>query len=178
MLLFIARGQKSGAGQEAARWFLSVGAASGTVAETICVYVKDVSDQIYGAPERATCRRTGLSPCSTGSISSCNRLSPARAKATRFFVFADTVAARDCSGASQHHGWLGIRFQAERATATAGYRHPGVNLIYAACYFRSNREAFLPHLKEAIICVYLWSPVARTEAVAFSRQRGRDTFVR
>ncbi len=113
MLLFIARGQKSGAGQEAARWFLSVGAASGTVAETICVYVKDVSDQIYGAPERATCRRTGLSPCSTGSISSCNRLSPARAKATRFFVFADTVAARDCSGASQHHGWLGIRFQAE-----------------------------------------------------------------
>src|SRR5882757_6427231 len=33
-----------GAGQEVARWFLLVGAASGTVAKTISAYDKEVSD--------------------------------------------------------------------------------------------------------------------------------------
>src|SRR6201987_6314232 len=41
-----------GAGQEVARWFLSVGAASGTVAKTISAYDKTVSDDIYGAGTR------------------------------------------------------------------------------------------------------------------------------
>src|SRR6476469_4862984 len=41
-----------GAGQEVARWFLIVGAASGTVAKTISAYDKEVSDQIYGAGTR------------------------------------------------------------------------------------------------------------------------------
>src|SRR5436189_5647079 len=41
-----------GAGQEVARWFLSVGAASGTVAKTISAYDKKVSDEIYGAGTR------------------------------------------------------------------------------------------------------------------------------
>src|SRR5437764_5815544 len=41
-----------GAGQEVARWFLSVGAASGTVAKTISVYDKKVCDEIYGAGTR------------------------------------------------------------------------------------------------------------------------------
>jgi len=36
-----------GAGQEVARWFLRVGAASGTVAKTISAYDKEVSDQLY-----------------------------------------------------------------------------------------------------------------------------------
>src|SRR2546426_2832140 len=38
-----------GAGQEVARWFLTVGAASGTVAQTISAYDKAVSDDTYGA---------------------------------------------------------------------------------------------------------------------------------
>ena len=41
-----------GAGQEVARWFLSVGAASGTVASAISAYDKTVSDDIYGAGTR------------------------------------------------------------------------------------------------------------------------------
>src|ERR1700756_2753758 len=41
-----------GAGQEVARWFLSVGASSGTVAKTISAYDKIVSDEIYGAGTR------------------------------------------------------------------------------------------------------------------------------
>src|SRR5246127_2374566 len=41
-----------GAGQEVARWFLSVGAASGTVAQAISAYDKTVSDDIYGTGTR------------------------------------------------------------------------------------------------------------------------------
>src|SRR6476659_9180355 len=45
-----------GAGQEVARWFLTVGAASGTVAKTISAYDKKVSDEIYGAGTRYVSR--------------------------------------------------------------------------------------------------------------------------
>src|SRR3954470_153086 len=45
-----------GAGQEVARWFLRVGAASGTVAKTISAYDKTVSDDIYGAGTRYVSR--------------------------------------------------------------------------------------------------------------------------
>src|SRR5215471_106238 len=41
-----------GAGQEVARWFLSVGGASGTVAKAMSAYDKIVSDEIYGAGTR------------------------------------------------------------------------------------------------------------------------------
>src|SRR6204780_5655000 len=45
-----------GAGQEVARWFLSVGAASGTVAQAISAYDKTVSDDTYGAGTRYVSR--------------------------------------------------------------------------------------------------------------------------
>ena len=41
-----------GAGQEVARWFLVVGGASGTVAQSISAYDKEVSDSLYGAGSR------------------------------------------------------------------------------------------------------------------------------
>jgi len=41
-----------GAGQEVARWFLVVGAASGTVAKSISAYDKEVSDDLYGSGSR------------------------------------------------------------------------------------------------------------------------------
>ena len=41
-----------GAGQEVARWFLTVGGASGTVAKTISAYDKEVSDDLYGPGTR------------------------------------------------------------------------------------------------------------------------------
>jgi hypothetical protein len=40
------------AGQEVARWFLVVGAASGTVAKTISAYDKEVIDDLYGSGSR------------------------------------------------------------------------------------------------------------------------------
>ncbi len=45
-----------GAGQEVARWFLSVGAASGTVAEAVSTYDKIVSDDRYSAGTRYVSR--------------------------------------------------------------------------------------------------------------------------
>src|ERR1700743_1046438 len=45
-----------GAGQEGARWFLSAGAASGTVAHAISAYDKTVSDDTYGAGTRDVSR--------------------------------------------------------------------------------------------------------------------------
>ena len=41
-----------GAGQEVARWFLRVGGAAGTVAQTISAYDKTFSDETYGAGTR------------------------------------------------------------------------------------------------------------------------------
>ena len=45
-----------GAGQEVADWFLRVGAASGTVAQTICAYDKAFSDERYGRGTRYVSR--------------------------------------------------------------------------------------------------------------------------
>src|ERR1051326_5599635 len=45
-----------GAGQEGARWFLRVGAASGTVAKAISAYDKEVGDDLYGACTRHVSR--------------------------------------------------------------------------------------------------------------------------
>src|SRR5829696_6989554 len=45
-----------GGGQEVARWFLTVGAASGSVAQTISAYDKAFSDKTYGAGTRYVSR--------------------------------------------------------------------------------------------------------------------------
>src|SRR5678810_1457755 len=45
-----------GGGQEVARWFLTVGAASGSVAQTISAYDKAFSDDTYGAGTRYVSR--------------------------------------------------------------------------------------------------------------------------
>ena len=85
-----------GAGQEVARWFLRVGAASGTVAKTISAYDKTVSDDIYGAGTRYVSKERILAMIDHEYKLLLDRLTPTRGKDTCFFVFADTVAARNC----------------------------------------------------------------------------------
>src|SRR5262249_23528582 len=102
-----------GAGQEVARWFLRVGAASGTVAKTICAYDKVVSDDIYGAGTRYVSKERLLAMLDREYSLLLERLGPTRSGDTRFFVFADTIAARNYQGTNEQHGWLGIRFQPE-----------------------------------------------------------------
>src|SRR4029453_2136862 len=81
-----------GAGQEVARWFLSVGAASGTVAKTISAYDKKVSDEIYGAGTRYVSKERLLAMLDREYRLLLDRLSTTRGEEKRFFAFADTIA--------------------------------------------------------------------------------------
>src|SRR5437899_263167 len=102
-----------GAGQEVARWFFRVGGASGTIAKTISAYDMTVSDAIYGHAERYVSRQRLETMLDHEFGLLVERLEGKRGDTTRFFVFADTVAARSFSRHDEAHGWLGIRFQAQ-----------------------------------------------------------------
>ncbi len=154
-----------GAGQEVARWFLRVGAASGTVAQTISAYDKTFSDVTYGSGTRYVSRERLLAMLDYEYGLLDKRLGSTRGAQTRFFVFADTIAARNFKGDNEQHGWLGIRFQEQPGRKTSdilihvNLMDPsaqlqqeaigllGVNLIYAACYqLASSWNGFLAGL--------------------------------
>jgi len=157
-----------GAGQEVARWFLSVGAASGTVAQATSAYDKTVSDDIYGAGTRYVSKERLAAMLDHEYQVLVNRLDHERSATTRFFVFADTVATRNYQGTNEQHGWLGLRFQAESKSqpsqillhihlkdSTAQLQQQavgtlGVNLIYAAYHQRPSPEEFLTSLLEEL----------------------------
>ncbi|HEU5179431.1 MAG TPA: hypothetical protein VFW45_01460 [Candidatus Polarisedimenticolia bacterium] len=100
-----------GAGQEVARWFLQAGGASGTVAKTISAYDMAFSDAIYGKSGRYVSRDRLLAMLDHEYTLLLDRLKASRGAETRFFVFADTVSARNFSGTNECHGWMGLRFQ-------------------------------------------------------------------
>ncbi len=102
-----------GAGQEVARWFLTVGGASGTVAQTISAYDKTFSDATYGAGTRYVSKERLLAMLDREYRLLIERLSPDRGAGTRFFVFADTASARNFQGDNEQHAWAGVRFQHE-----------------------------------------------------------------
>ncbi|HKM89163.1 MAG TPA: hypothetical protein VJX29_01005 [Candidatus Acidoferrales bacterium] len=155
-----------GAGQEVARWFLSAGAASGTVAQAISAYDKTVSDDTYGAGTRYVSKERLLAMLDHEYQLLVDRLGKDRGAQTRFFVFADTIATRNYQGTNEQHGWVGIRFQGEPdgqpnhvllhitlGDPTAALQQQaigalGVNLIYAAYHQRSSPETFLTGLYE------------------------------
>jgi hypothetical protein len=153
-----------GAGQEVARWFLSAGAASGTVAQAISAYDKTLSDDIYGAGTRYVSRERLLAMLDHEYQLLLTRLGKERGAHTRFFAFADTVATRNYQGTNEQHGWLGVRFQADPddppnqillhinlGDPTAQLQQQaigtlGVNLIYAAFHQRASPKDFLAGL--------------------------------
>jgi hypothetical protein len=153
-----------GAGQEVARWFLSAGAASGTVAQAISAYDKTVSDDLYGAGTRYVSRERLLAMLDREYQLLLARLGKERGAQTRFFVFADTVATRNYQGTNEQHGWIGFRFQDEPGAepnqillhinledSTAQLQQQaigtlGVNLIYACHHQRSSPAVFLAGL--------------------------------
>lgn len=100
-----------GAGQEVARWFLRVGAASGTVAKTVSAYDKGVSDDLYGIGTRYVSRQRLASMLEREWKMLLQQLEAQRSHDTRFFAFADTIAARNFAGTNDCHGWMGVRFQ-------------------------------------------------------------------
>lgn len=105
-----------GAGQEVARWFFRVGGAAGTVAKTISAYDMAVSDDIYGRCPRYVSEQRLQSMLQHEYDLLVQRLQERRGATTRFFAFADTVAARGFHRQEDCHGWMGLRFQIQPQT--------------------------------------------------------------
>ncbi len=157
-----------GAGQEVARWFLRAGAASGTVARTISAYDKVVSDKTYGAGTRYVSKERLLAMLDFEYELLTQDLGALRGANTKFFVFADTVSARNFQGTNEQHGWIGIRFQAEPGGESndvllhvnlmdhtnqqqqEAVGKLGVNLVYAAFHERDSSQEFLQSLYEEL----------------------------
>ena len=153
-----------GAGQEVARWFLQVGGAAGTVAQTICAYDMAVSDAIYGKAGRYVSRDRLVEMLDHEYDALLSRLGSARGSKTRFFVFADTVSARNYAGTNECHGWLGLRFQTKPGAQPSNVivhvnlrdatnlqqqealGIAGVNLVYAAFFALGKRGQTLDAL--------------------------------
>jgi hypothetical protein len=153
-----------GAGQEVARWFLQVGAASGTVAKTISAYDKEVSDDLYGAGTRYVSQPRVRSMLEHEWSHLLSQLNASRGATTRFFCFVDTVSTRNFAGDNECHGWIGLRFQMQpqgppsdvilhvnlrdrsNLAQQAAVGILGVNLIYAAFHYLSSSDEFLAQI--------------------------------
>jgi hypothetical protein len=173
-----------GAGQEVARWFLRVGAASGTVAKSISAYDKEVSDHLYGVGTRYVSKLRLLAMLNSEWEELLEQLQPSRGADTKFFSFVDTISARNYAGTNDCHGWVGLRFRAQPNAApndvilhvnlrdSRNVRQQeavgilGVNLINAAYHAAGSVEEFLASVFEdlrlermEIDCVELDGPV-------------------
>jgi len=157
-----------GAGQEVARWFLVVGGASGTVAKAISAYDKEVSDNLYGSGSRYVSKQRLEAMLDKEWAELETQLGKTRGAETRFFCFADTVAARNYAGTNDAHGWMGLRFQLQPGGAPhdvllhINLRDPanvlqeaigilGVNLIFAAFCQLHTKESFLEGLAQDVV---------------------------
>jgi len=157
-----------GAGQEVARWFFAVGGAAGTVAKSISAYDMTVSDAIYGKTQRYVSRERIEQMLDHEYELLRERLDGVRGDRTRFFVFADTAAARSFKGGNECHAWMGLRFQhAVRAQTSDILLHVrmldatnvlqqdavgrlGVNLIHAAFHHWQEPRALIETLLDNI----------------------------
>ena len=157
-----------GAGQEVARWFFRVGGAAGTIAKSMSAYDMAVSDAIYGKSRRYVSqeRLHHMLEHEYGLLH--ERLAVERGDEARFFVFADTVAARSYSRQQDGLGWMGIRFQGAPAQEpndiilhvrlldednlkqqeAAGII--GVNLVHAAMHYTTDPHRILGSLLDNI----------------------------
>lgn len=153
-----------GAGQEVVRWFFRVGAAAGTIAKSMSAYDMAVSDAIYGQCDRYVCRQRLEAMLDHEHALNLSRLRESRGDTTTFFVFADTVSARNFKGTNECHGWMGVRFQAhprdqdsqiilhvrmldtENALQQEALGIVGVNLLYGAFFLNHEPDQLIESL--------------------------------
>lgn len=153
-----------GAGQEVVRWFFRVGGASGTIAKSMSAYDMTVSDAIYGKVGRYVSRDRLEGMLTHEHQLNIERLRESRGDLTSFFVFADTVSARNFQGTNDCHGWMGVRFQShprdddsqiiihvrmldnEAALQQEAIGIVGVNLLYAAFFHFSDHDEIIESL--------------------------------
>jgi hypothetical protein len=157
-----------GAGQEVASWFFRVGAASGTIAKSMSAYDMTFSDSIYGKTGRYVSKERLFSMLDHEYSLLIERLAPTRGQNCGFFVFADTVSARNFAGTNETHGWMGVRFQAtpganpdqivihvhmndkDNVRQQEALGILGVNLLFSAFYRTQDQSSMLAGLVEGI----------------------------
>lgn len=180
-----------GAGQEVARWFFRVGGAAGTIAKTISAYDMTISDAIYGPTERYVSRYRLHMMLDHEFKLLQERLAEKRGSTTRFFVFADTVAARSFQKKDESHGWMAIRFQTEpNAEPSQIIIHVrmldrenvqqqealgimGVNLIHGALYLYDNPQLLLTSLIDNLTNDRVEIDMIKVTGPAFARVDNR-----
>jgi hypothetical protein len=157
-----------GAGQEVARWFFRVGGAAGTIAKSMSAYDMVFSDAIYGPSVRYVSRQRVEQMLDHEYQLMIERLDATRGATTRFFVFANSVSARNYKGTNECHGWIGFRFQtAPRSAPSDILLHlrlldkenwpqqealgiVGVNLIYGALHHHADTDLVLRSLLDSL----------------------------
>jgi len=105
-----------GAGQETVRFFYRAGGASGTLAKAMSAYDKNFSDAIYGKEEdgRYVTEKRLKKMLDHEMALIEERLNDEQYKDKLFFSYANTVTTIDFTKTSKGHGWVGIRFQADK----------------------------------------------------------------
>ena len=159
-----------GAGQEVARHFYRVGAASGTIAKSMSAYDKSFSDSIYGKEEdNRYVTQNRLDKMLTHEMNLLEkRISRKENPNKFFFVYANTVATIDFVKKFKGHGWMGIKFQTdpkddyseiklhlrfhqnEAKLQQESLGIMGVNLIYGAFYKHNEPLKLMKYLYDHI----------------------------
>ncbi len=157
-----------GAGQEVARHFFVAGAAAGTIAKTMSAYDMKFSDAIYGVQEdrRYVSKSRVKAMMEQEFALVLDRVGDVRSRASRYFTYAATVAAKSFNRNNECHAWCGVRIQmypgaepsniivhvrmfddnAEAQQQALGVL--GVNLIYAAYYYFENPKQIIDSLTD------------------------------
>ena len=180
-----------GAGQEVARCFFQAGGASGTVAKTISAYDMTFSDAIYGKAPRYVSRERLFTMLDHEYELLVERLGATRGENTQFFVFADTVAARNYTGTNECHGWMGVRFQIhpgeapndvlihvrmwdkENVLQQQALGIIGVNLIYGAFCLHHDPKALVASLADNLGTDRIEVDMVKFSGPAFARVDNR-----
>jgi hypothetical protein len=145
-----------------------VGGAAGTLAKTISAYDMTFSDAIYGKGERYVSQPRMQNMLDYEFALLYERLNEKRGADTSFFVFADTVSARNYLGTNECHGWLGVKFQLqpgahpsqiiihvnmldkENVQQQEALGIVGVNLTYGAFYLHSDPKKLIASLIDGL----------------------------
>ncbi len=157
-----------GAGQETANWFFRVSASAGTVAKTISAYDMTMSDALYGRSSRYVSQERLISMLTYEYDLLEERLAATRGNETTFFSFCNTVRARGYKDSGECYGWLGVRFQLNpnekpcdivlhlrlldetNQDQMDALGKVGVNLIYAAFFYRDSLHSFVQSLADGL----------------------------
>lgn len=180
-----------GAGQEVARVFFQAGGASGTIAKSISAYDMAFSDAIYGKAPRYVSRERLALMLDREYELLLERLAVARGDRTTFFVFADTVSAKNYLGTNEAHGWMGVRFQTtpggapndiflhvrmwdkENVLQQQALGIVGTNLIYGAFYYYEEPKKLIESLLDNLSSARIEVDMLKFSGPAFKQVDNR-----